>query len=228
MKRNILALVAITLPLSMVPCARAQMGMDIFKKPTIAKAFHPVVGKGAAYESTSKESSGPKTRVMEISIVGKENVDGKEAFWMEFATTDDNGQQLLGKTLMSLDDFQFHKMIIQMPGGLALEMPFNPTAAHREKIQENMEDWHSVGSETVTVPAGTFDCEHWRNDKAKSDAWTTDKVTPFGMVKQVGENHTMVLTKILTDVLDRITGPVQKFDPATMMQQVQQQHQPMP
>ena len=216
MKRNILARVVITLPLSMAPCARAQMGMDLFKKLTIAKAFHPVVGKGAAYESTSKQSSGPKTRVMEISIVGKESVEGKEAVWMEFATTDDKGQQLLGKTLMSLDDFQFHKMIIQMPGGPALEMPFNPAAAHREKIQENMEDWHSVGSGTVTVPAGTFDCEHCRNDKAKSDAWTTDKVTPFGMVKQVGENRTMVLTKILTDAPDRITGLVQKFDPATM------------
>lgn len=48
------------------------------------------------------------------------------------------------------------------------------------------------------------------------------------MVKQVGENHTMVLTKILTDVPDRITGPVQKFDPATMMQQMQQQHRQVP
>src|ERR1700741_1470113 len=205
MKRNILALVAITLPLSMVPCARAQMGMDLFKKPTIAKAFYPVVGKGAAYESTSKESSGPKTRVMEISIVGRESVEGKEAFWMEFATTDNKGQQLLGKTLMSPDDFQFHKMIIQMPGGPALEMPFNPAAAHREKIQENMEDWHSAGSGTVTAPAGTFDCD----GEAKSDARTTDKVTPFGMVEQFGENHTMVLIKILTDAPDRITGLVQ-------------------
>lgn len=48
------------------------------------------------------------------------------------------------------------------------------------------------------------------------------------MVKQVGENHTMVLTKILTDVLDRISGPAQKFDPATMMQQMQQQHRQVP
>lgn len=125
MKCNTLALVAITPPLSIAPCARAQMGMDLFEKPTIAKAFHPAIGKGAAYENTSKESSGPKTRVMEISIVGKENVDGKEAFWMESATTDE-GQQFLGKTLMSLDDRQFHRMIIQMPGGPALEMPFNP------------------------------------------------------------------------------------------------------
>jgi hypothetical protein len=35
----------------------------------------------------------------------------------------------------------------------------------------------------------------------------------------------MVLTKILTDVPDRFTGAVQEFDPATMVQQMQQQHQ---
>jgi hypothetical protein len=116
--------------------------------------------------------------------------------------------------------------LVAMPGGPALEMPFNPAAAHRERIQENMEDWHSAGSGAVTAPAGTFDCEHWHNGKAKSDAWTTDKVTPFGMVKQVGENHTMVLIKILTDAPDRITGLVQKFDPATMTQQQQQQPRP--
>ena len=112
--------------------------------------------------------------------------------------------------------------LVAMPGDPALEMPFNPAAAHRERIQENMEDWHSAGSGTVTAPAGTFDCD----GEAKSDARTTDKVTPFGMVEQFGENHTMVLIKILTDAPDRITGLVQKFDPATMMQQQHQQPRP--
>lgn len=51
------------------------------------------------------------------------------------------------------------------------------------------------------------------------------KRTILALVKQVGENHTMALTKILTEVPDRITGPVQKFDPAAMMQQMQQQQQ---
>jgi hypothetical protein len=32
----------------------------------------------------------------------------------------------------------------------------------------------------------------------------------------------MVLTKILTDMPDQITGPVQKFDPQMMMQRQQQ------
>ncbi len=52
-------------------------------------------------------------------------------------------------------------------------------------MEENMNEWHSVGTESVTVPAGTFSCEHWRNDKSNSDIWTSDKVTPFGMVKEV-------------------------------------------
>ena len=47
------------------------------------------------------------------------------------------------------------------------------------------------------------------------------------MVKELGPKRTMVLTKILTDMPDRITGPVEKFDPQRMIQQMQQQ-QPRP
>ena len=97
---------------------------------------------------------------------------------------------------------------------------------HREKMEENMSDWHSVGTETITVPAGTFSCEHWRNDKNKSDIWTSDKVTPFGMVKSVsGHGDTQVLVKILDNATDRITGPVKQFDMQEMMQQMQQRRQ---
>jgi hypothetical protein len=35
----------------------------------------------------------------------------------------------------------------------------------------------------------------------------------------------MVLVKVLSDVPDRITGPVKKFDMQQMMQQMQQQRQ---
>jgi hypothetical protein len=48
------------------------------------------------------------------------------------------------------------------------------------------------------------------------------------MVKQVGKTQTTVLTKVLNDVPDRITGPVTKFDPQQMMQQMQQQRQAKP
>jgi len=201
------------------------MGMDLFKKPDIAKAFNPVVGKGAQYLNTSTSATPAKTSTIEISIVGKESVEGKDGYWMEFVSTTEKNQLSVGKALFTKDDFQFHRMIVQVPGQGAMEMPFNSTAANRGKPQESMNDWHSVGTESVTVSAGTFSCEHWRNDKSNSDVWTSDKVTPFGMVKEVSLHGSMVLTKVITDAQDRITGPVTKFDPQQMMQQMQQQHQ---
>ena len=92
--------------LLLAAAAHAQMGMDIFKRPTITKVFHPVVGKGAAYLSTDKDG---KTRNSEISIVGKDSVDGKEGFWMEFVSNDNNGKPMVGKALITLGDFQFHR-----------------------------------------------------------------------------------------------------------------------
>lgn len=208
--------------------ARAQMGMDMFKRPSFTKMFHPVVGKGAEYESTSKTGSDSKVRTMDMGIVAKESVDGKDGFWMEMMTSDPAGKTFLGKVLMTPVDFQFHKMIFQLPGKGAMEMPFNPTAAQRSKFEDNMQDWHSVGTESITVPAGTFDCEHWKNDKTASDVWVSDKVSPFGLVKELSKDHSTVLVKVLNDYPDRITGPVQKFDPQMMMQQMQQQRQQQP
>jgi len=201
------------------------MGMDLFKKPDIAKAFNPVVGKGAQYLNTTTSATPAKKSTMEMYIVGKESVEGKDGFWMEFVMTDEKNQTFVGKALFTSSDFQFHRMIMQMPGQGAMEMPFNPTATQRGKAQESTNDWHSVGTESVTVPAGTFSCEHWRNDKNNSDIWTSDKVTPVGMVKEVNPHGSMILTKVIADAQDRITGPVTKFDMQQMMQQMQQQHQ---
>ena len=107
-----------------------------------------------------------------------------------------------------------------------MEMPMKMNAARKEHVEENLNDWHSVGTESVTVPAGTFSCEHWRNDKTHGDVWTSDKVTPFGMVKEIsGNGNTQVLSKILDNATDRITGPVKQFDMQQMMQEMQQQHQ---
>ena len=208
--------------------ARAQMGMDLFKKPSITKVFHPVVGKGAQYETTIKGGTQSKATTMEMGIVGKESVDGKDGYWMQFVSSDDKGHSTVGKALFTVDDFQFHRMIIQPPGQGAIEMPVNMSGRTRERIDEQMKDWHSVGTETVTVPAGTFSCDHWKNDKDGAEVWTSDKVTPYGVVKQSGKDSTMVLVRVLDNVPDRITGPVRKFDMQEMMQQMQQRQQPKP
>jgi hypothetical protein len=206
---------------------RAQLGMDMFtKRLTITKVFHPEVGKGAQYEDTKGNGS---NNVMEMAIVGKETVDGKEGYWMQIVFTDEKGGKTVGKSLITADDFAPHKLIIEMPGQGAMEIPMNLSGSHknqRDEMQNKMNDWHSVGSESITVPAGTFSCEHWQNAKGDENAWTSDKVYPFGLVKSSGhQGQSMVLVKTLDNVPDRITGPVKPFDIQQMMQQRQQQKQ---
>jgi hypothetical protein len=224
-KRLIPALSLVVVSFSLPASVRAQMGMDMFKKPSFTKVFNPVVGKGAEYQ-TIKTDSKTTPQSTQMFIVGKESVDGKDGYWMEIVTTTEKGGNFVGKMLFTKDDFQFRRMVIQVPGQGAMEMPFNPAQGTKQSLQDTMSEWHSIGTESVTVPAGTFSCEHWKNDKNNSEVWTNDKVTPFGMVKEMSPNNTMVLTKVLMDTPDQITGPVQKFNPQMMMQQRQQQPKP--
>ena len=227
MKRGCLVLAMFAAVCFVLPVpAHAQMGMDLFKPPAITKVFHPVIGKGAVYEDTTKDS---KPRTMELSIVGKETVDGKTAYWMQVYSNSEEGKTIVGKSLITPDDFQIHRMIIQPPGQQAMEMPMHMNAAHQQKMQDNFNDWHSVGTESITVSAGTFSCDHWHNDKTNADVWTSDKVVPFGMVKSVSpKGGTELLVKTLDNAPDRITGPVKQFDMQEMMQQMQQRRQQSP
>ncbi|HUN61538.1 MAG TPA: hypothetical protein VMU53_06100 [Candidatus Sulfotelmatobacter sp.] len=216
---TVLFLLAICYPV------RAQMGMDFLRKPlSFTKVFHPVVGQGAEYQMTK---SGPNNRVstMQLGIVGKDSVGGQDAYWMQMVMNMENNQSMVSKVLLTTTDFQPTRVIMQMPGRPAMEMPVGMNSMNRDKMNSSLQDWHSAGTESVTVPAGTFSCEHWKNDKTGDEVWTSDKVSPFGMVKSVGKDNSMILVKVLSDYPDRITGPVQKFDPQMMMQQQMQRPQ---
>jgi len=78
-----------------------------------------------------------------------------------------------------------------------------------------------VGKESVTTPAGTFACEHYRSKDSGSDTWVSTQVAPFGVVKTQGKNSSMVLTKQITDARDKIVGTPVPFNPQMMMQQMQ-------
>ena len=95
---------------------------------------HPVVGKGAEYETTSRTGSDSKVRTMDMGIVGKESVDGKDGYWMEMMMSDPGGKTILGKMLMTPDDFQFHKMIFQMPGKSADGNAIRPDRGSENEI----------------------------------------------------------------------------------------------
>ena len=90
----------------------------------------------------------------------------------------------------------------------------NPHADVRSDAQD-------LGSETITVPAGTIVCEHYRS-KDGGDVWLAKDVAPWGLVKSQGKDTTMVLVKVVNDAKDKIVGTPQPFNPMMMMQHPQQ------
>ena len=202
----------------MATAAAAQMGS--FSAPHVMGFWNPVVGQGAAYSMQS--AKGDKTE-MQIAIVGKEQVDGKDAYWYEMAFNRGSGQMII-KTLMVLNGTDTHvsRMIMQMPGRPPMEMPAQ--MMHQDKTTQPADvrsDAENLGSETITVPAGTFTCKHYRTRKG-GDVWVSEKISPYGLVKSKTNDSSMELTKVVTGAKDQITGTPQPFNPQMFMQQQQQ------
>jgi len=217
MKRMQIAILAAAVFLCVAGSVSAQLGMNIFKKPNIADIFKPVVGSGATYEERRTNGDRGPTQ-MEMFVVGTELIDGQPGYWVEVGHQDPQSSQMLYGKLLVTREFQMRKMIFQQPGQPAMEMVMNPSDKSRSHMNEEMEKWHNVGPDTITVPAGTFLCQHWKKDDGVGDAWVSDKVTPMSLVKYVSSNETMALVKTLTGMTDHITGPVTKFDPQKLMQ----------
>ena len=208
-------MLAATLP----ALAGAQMGMHA--GPAMRGIFNPVVGSGGEYEMTTDKG---KT-VMEILVVGKESVDGKDGYWFEMAISNASMGQMISKSLTVLDgqDTVVSRMIMQMGSRPPMEMPTQMYKANAQKQSADIRDRaDDVGSETVTTPAGTFVTEHYKMKDGSGDAWVAPKAGPYGLVKFQGKDSTMVLTKVITDAKDKITGTPQPFNP--MMFQQNQQH----
>ena len=203
--------------LAMLPLfASAQMGMHV--APAMRGIFNPVVGSGGEYEMTTDKGS---KMVMEIAIVGKESVAGKDGYWFEMTMSNSPMGQMVMKSLTMVDgtDTVVSRMIMQMGTRPPMEMPtqMNKSSAQKQSadIRDRADD---VGSETVTTPAGTFTAEHYRMKDGTGDAWVAPKAGPYGLVKFQGKDSTMVLTKVITDAKDKITGTPQPFNPMMFQQ----------
>jgi hypothetical protein len=194
------------------------MGMNFFSKPNISDVFKPIVGSGAVYEERSADDKKPATQ-MEMTIVGKEMTPNGEGYWMEIGHTDRQDNRWIYSKVLVTKDFEMTKVTFQMPGQGAMETPFNSKdRGDQNHRKEEMAKWSQVGTETITVPAGTFNCAHWKKDDGTEEIWSSDKVTPMAMVKQLGKNRNMVLVKQITGATDHITGPVTAFDPQAFAQ----------
>jgi len=188
--------------------------------------FHPVVGQGAAYDMQGR---GGQVQTMEISVVGKEDFQGQTGYWLETSFQDMHNGPMAMKMLMVMEGPNpGTKRMIMMMNGQAYEFPMNSPMMGGKMAESAPHDIRNdksivrVGTETVTVPAGTFTCEHYRASDGSTDAWISDKISPWGLVKSVSKESSMVLSRQITDAKTKITGPVKPFDPMQMMQQQQQ------
>jgi hypothetical protein len=202
--------------LALATATVAQMGMRP-GTPTLRGVFHPVVGGGAQYAIQNADG---KNMTMEIAIVGKESVGGKDGYWLEMTMMGTSMGEMVIKRLTVLDgnEMTASRVIMQMPGHPPMEMPEQMAQMHAPKQPADIRaDAQDLGSESVTTPAGTFSCEHYRMKDGSADTWVSEKIAPFGLVKEQEKNSSIVLTKVISDAKDRITGTPQPFNPMMMM-----------
>ena len=188
--------------------AQAQGFGNPFDTPLIRKYWNPVVGAGAVYEVTDTTAK-KKTTTSEYDTLSEETVDGKKAYWVEFSlVSPDFKGKIHGRELVIPEGYQARKLILQFPGMAAMDMPVTAEAQNAD----TKENGKLLGTETITVPGGTFECEHWRGANG-SETWVNAKVTPLKIVKSVDKNETWVLVRTVSAVKDAITGPVKDYDP---------------
>jgi hypothetical protein len=183
--------------------------------PRLLGDFKPVIGSGAQYQMTAR------SRIMHFAyaVVGKEDVEGNTGYWMEIRSQSaDTPGEMVMKQLMVLggDRPQIKRMIMQATGRPPMEMPVSMMMAMGQRGGGGGGDTspgEKVGSETITTPAGTFECEHYRKHEPSGtvDVWISSKVSPYGTVKMSSGDMTMVLEKVLSGETSHIKGEPRKL-----------------
>lgn len=113
---------------------------------------------------------------------------------------------------------QVSEMVMQMDGQPPMKMSGQMLEMMRSRMPRNQNTlapdacarMTKVGTESVTVPAGTFSTTHYRDAQSGTDVWV-DPAVPFGMVKVVSGNRTVVLKERGTGGHTAITGTPQEM-----------------
>jgi hypothetical protein len=208
--------IALALAACSAHTASAQMG-GMMRQPAIQGIFNPVVGAGAVYEVIDKNQT--KT-TMEVDIVGKENIKGKDVYWMETGVQDPKSHETMWvKMLVAKDqnDIVTERIITKIPGQpqpveISMSMVANMGGQSKIQASDLRDKAVPVGAESVTVPAGTFTCDHFRMKDGSGDAWINSKVAPWGLVKFSGTDTSIVLLKQITGATTHITGTPIKLE----------------
>jgi len=180
--------------------------------PTGIMAVPPA---GSWVEYRMKEGS------MRLAILGRETRNGKESIRLEMAMTGGRGGPAIVQMLVPGWPYEMsgvEELIVKAGNQPAMRMNAQmmgmmrgmmPKDAMAEACRNNRTV--KVGDETITVPAGTFRTEHYRDPESGVDVWISREV-PFALVRVTQKNgEEMVLTGKGSDARSQITETPQEM-----------------
>lgn len=179
----------------------------------------PPVGSWASYNATMPGRDGAtRNTTFRMAYLGHEDQGDR----LEFQMSGERGQVIMQ---MVVDGFPYtpgsmKEMVFKMgdrpamkAGGQMMTM-MQSRAPNGGITTEMCGDMQKVGTETVTVPAGSFSATHWHSAKYSTDAWVNPDV-PF-VVKVKGPNSSMELTGKGTGAKSSITETPQEMGSGMM------------
>ena len=128
---------------------------------------------------------------MRLALLGSETRGGKSLVRVEMAMTSREGPMIMQLLvpgypyeMSSIEDFVLKagdrpamRMSAQMLQMMSSRMPKDQLAEFCRNAQMTR-----VGEESITVPAGTFQTIHYRDNSSGNDVWVSESI-PFGLVK---------------------------------------------
>jgi len=191
--RSVLAWAAGAVLCLAAPAAQAQ-------NPCAQYVKFPAAGRWAEYRAVFNKKDPSAFR---YAVVGVERREGTEYTWFEWkmsgASPDQSFvyQMLLPQSPLQMGQIQ--EVVMKQGSRPAMKISGMMMSMIRGQMEKSSlfkdlcKDVTLVGSESVTVPAGTFKALHYRSEKNRTDSWVSPDL-PFAMVKSVGENHEIRLT----------------------------------
>ncbi len=182
--------------------------------PQLYGVWSPKVGSGAAYEIHHLQQGKMQ---FEFAVVGEEKVGEKTAYWLEMRMQRSEEGRLVIKSLIVFEAQKLDvlRMIAQSgnepPMEFSVPMQRNTSQPGGPVPQDIRTVAEHVGTETVTTPAGSFTCEHFRMKDGTADVWISQQVAPYGIVKMTVRDGSMTLLKVLDGERSQIRGEPRKM-----------------
>lgn len=181
----------------------------------LADACSAVTNSETGYWAQFDLEGMPSDEVTSLRFALIERAGESNPTWYEFQAETNQGQVTVQLDVPGwpFDSDDVAGVIVKMAGQPAMRMPDEMISMMQQQMGENpMVDFaercatsEPLGTESVEVPAGTFETIHIRSDDNGSEAWISPDV-PFGIVKGlVSEGGTLMLVGYGTDATSSIT-----------------------